>query len=88
MLAKIKGASYICENMSSHLKYLYDNVKVGSSIGIYCSRGGLRSKSIALILSSIGYRVFRLKDGYKAYRAYLRTYFDNLNFQLFLSLWK
>lgn len=82
-LAKLKGASYICENMSLHLDYLYDNLKVGSLVGIYCSRGGLRSKSIALILSEIGYRVFRLKGGYKSYRACIREYFDNLNLKLF-----
>ncbi|AJC87860.1 tRNA 2-selenouridine(34) synthase MnmH [Campylobacter insulaenigrae] len=74
-LAKAKGASYICKNMSFHIKNIYKHYKIGSLIGIYCARGGMRSKSLSLILSEIGYRVIRLEGGYKAYRNYVNHFF-------------
>lgn len=69
--AKILGASYVCENVSRHLLELEKQIKIGSKVLIYCARGGLRSKSFGIILEQIGYRVARLKDGYKGYRAYV-----------------
>jgi tRNA 2-selenouridine synthase len=35
---------------------------------VYCWRGGMRSKIIATLFESLGYKTFQLKDGYKAYR--------------------
>ena len=62
--AKILGARYICQNVASHLERIAKEYKIGSKIGIYCARGGLRSSSIAFILSHIGYQVYRLQGGY------------------------
>ncbi|AQW83184.1 tRNA 2-selenouridine(34) synthase MnmH [Campylobacter pinnipediorum] len=67
-LAKVLGARYVCLNTSEHLPKIYEMAKVGSLVGVYCSRGGMRSNSISQILSMIGYRVERLIDGYKSYR--------------------
>ncbi|AJC84846.1 tRNA 2-selenouridine(34) synthase MnmH [Campylobacter peloridis] len=75
-LAKIKGASYICKNMSYHINTIYNAYKIGSLVGIYCARGGKRSKAIALILAELGYRVVRLEGGYKAYRSYVSAFFQ------------
>ena len=41
------------------------------NIIVYCARGGMRSKIIASLISSIGYNVFQVTDGYKAFRNYL-----------------
>jgi len=38
---------------------------------IYCSRGGMRSGSVVSLLSSLGIRTYRLKDGYKGYRHHI-----------------
>ena len=84
--AKILGAQYICQNVAAHLKTIAKNHKIGSRIGIYCARGGLRSSSIAIILSHIGYQVFRLKRGYKSYRFYVLSYLQNLPHQNFIVL--
>lgn len=40
-------------------------------IVINCLRGGLRSTSLVSLLSSLGFRVYKLKDGYKGYRRYV-----------------
>ncbi len=44
---------------------------------VYCWRGGLRSKTIATLLETEGYRVFQLTGGYKAYRSYVREKLKN-----------
>ena len=84
--AKVLGAAYICHNVSLHLGKLYETYKIGAKIGIYCARGGLRSSSIALILSSIGYQVFKLRSGYKSYRTYVLSYLDTLPHKRFIVL--
>jgi len=84
--AKILGARYICFNVAHHLEEIAKSYKIGSKIGIYCARGGLRSSSIAIILSHIGYQVYRLKGGYKSYRMHVLTYLENLPHHRFILL--
>lgn len=84
--AKILGARYICQNVASHLERIAKEYKIGSKIGIYCARGGLRSSSIAIILSHIGYQVYRLQGGYKQYRFHVLTYLENLPHHRFIVL--
>lgn len=66
--AKVLGASYVCKNASKHLLNLEKSINNGAKIAIYCARGGLRSKSLGTILEQIGYRVWRVENGYKGYR--------------------
>ncbi|KFL35211.1 MULTISPECIES: tRNA 2-selenouridine(34) synthase MnmH [unclassified Sulfurospirillum] len=84
--AKLLGARYICQNVAHHLEHIAKSYKIGSKIGIYCARGGLRSSSIAIILSHIGYQVFRLGGGYKQYRFYVLSYLENLPHYRFIVL--
>ncbi len=46
------------------------------SVRIYCWRGGMRSGSLAWLLSTAGFRVLRLDGGYKAYRHYVLESFE------------
>ena len=84
--AKILGARYICQNVAHHLEDIAKSYQIGSKIGIYCARGGLRSSSIAIILSHIGYQVYRLHGGYKRYRMHVLTYLENLPHHHFILL--
>ena len=43
---------------------------------LYCWRGGMRSNSMALLLSTAGFQVSVLKNGYKAYRQYALSRFE------------
>jgi tRNA 2-selenouridine synthase len=43
---------------------------------VYCWRGGLRSKAVTSILDLAGYRAFQLKDGYKAFRNHVSSFFE------------
>lgn len=45
-------------------------------IGIYCWRGGMRSNSMALLLSTVGMKVSVLEKGYKAYRRWALQQFE------------
>ncbi|MGG7048164.1 MULTISPECIES: tRNA 2-selenouridine(34) synthase MnmH [unclassified Campylobacter] len=69
--AKVLGATYISQNIATHLQQIAQISRVGSMVGIYCARGGMRSSSIAHVLDMIGYRVVRLVGGYKAYREHV-----------------
>jgi tRNA 2-selenouridine synthase len=37
---------------------------------VYCWRGGMRSQILSWLLSMVGFEIFRLKGGYKMYRAF------------------
>lgn len=74
-LAKTKGAAFICANVARRLEDLTQRVRIGAKIGVYCARGGLRSRAVGVILSELGYRVVRLRGGFKAYRAFVNAYF-------------
>lgn len=84
--AKILGARYICQNVAQHLQEIAKKYTIGTKIGIYCARGGLRSSSIAIILSHIGYQVYRLKGGYKSYRLHVLTYLEHIPHNRFILL--
>lgn len=43
---------------------------------VHCWRGGMRSASMAWLLETVGLKVYLLKDGYKAYRNYVLSYFE------------
>ena len=47
-----------------------------NEILMYCWRGGMRSSSLAWLLELAGYKVYVLEGGYKAYRRYVREYFE------------
>jgi len=84
--ARVLGASYICLNSANHLKFINKKHSLGSKIAIYCARGGLRSTSLATILSTTGYRVYKISRGYKEYRQYVLKYLTNFKHQNFIAL--
>ena len=51
----------------------------GRPVLVYCWRGGLRSRSMAILLEMSGYPVVRLLGGYKAFRAVVTGYFDRFS---------
>ncbi len=49
----------------------------GRPILVYCWRGGLRSRTVAVILDLTGYSALQLEGGYKSYRNHVVSYFEN-----------
>lgn len=46
------------------------------NLAIFCWRGGQRSQFMASLLDTMGYPVYRIIGGYKAYRHYVNAYLD------------
>ena len=67
--AKILGASLISENISKFLTKDFSNKPGSWHPLIYCWRGGQRSRSLAIVLNEIGWRVSVLNGGYKNFRS-------------------
>ncbi|MEC9488726.1 MAG: tRNA 2-selenouridine(34) synthase MnmH [Halanaerobium sp.] len=44
---------------------------------LFCWRGGMRSKGLSSILEMMKMPYYRLRDGYKGFRKYIREYLDN-----------
>ncbi|MEW5896588.1 MAG: tRNA 2-selenouridine(34) synthase MnmH [Nanoarchaeota archaeon] len=73
-----RGMEWFPEKIPS----IYSAVKdhKNKNLIVYCARGGMRSGIIASLLDSIGFNVFQVDSGYKAFRNYLVEKLQN--FQL------
>jgi tRNA 2-selenouridine synthase len=49
---------------------------VGEGLLVHCWRGGMRSESVAWLLSLFGYRIYLLNGGYKAFRRWVLAQFE------------
>ncbi len=84
--ARVKGAAYVCKNVAEHLKDFYPEFTPEHRIAVYCARGGMRSSSLSTILSNIGYRIDRVKGGYKTYRNRVIDYLETPDPRRFIVL--
>lgn len=75
--ARREGAKTICENVPEIVDTIDKNASSERPLLLYCWRGGQRSRSLAIILEQIGYNVFRLEGGYKAYRRRVHDFLRN-----------
>jgi tRNA 2-selenouridine synthase len=63
------GAAMVARNIAAHVeREALDKPRDWRPL-VYCWRGGKRSGSLALVLDQIGFRVYVLEGGYKAFRA-------------------
>ena len=65
------GARYSLMNVARHIGQCVSKYPGKSRILVYCFRGGKRSKVWFDVLDTIGYRVEKLKGGWKAYRRWV-----------------
>ena len=60
---------------SEKLPHIYETIKdlegKYDQVVLFCARGGMRSTVIDKLLVSLGAKVYKLRDGYKAYRAFI-----------------
>ena len=71
MKEMVQYARHLFESQSAS-----DGSKVRHALLIHCWRGGMRSESVAWLLSTAGIPSVVLEGGYKAFRTYARTQFD------------
>lgn len=81
--AFLKGLEFVgikmAEMVKQALKYTQND-----KLYLYCWRGGMRSSSVARLLSYTGIDVYLLEGGYKAYRQYVLHYFDTHPYDLYV----
>ncbi len=63
------GAALVAGNIARHIEEQVMPLPKSWQPLIYCWRGGKRSGSLALVLGQIGFRVWLIEGGYKAFRA-------------------
>ncbi|HEY0847079.1 MAG TPA: tRNA 2-selenouridine(34) synthase MnmH [Noviherbaspirillum sp.] len=71
MAAYQLGARYSLMNIARHIETHLSGYGPRSRILVYCFRGGKRSKVWQDVLDTIGFRVERLKGGWKTYRRWV-----------------
>ena len=69
--AKKVGAALVARNIARHIEERFADKPREWQPLVYCWRGGNRSGSMAHILARIGWPVYQLDGGYKAYRAHV-----------------
>ena len=72
--ALLKALDYTGPKLSSFLKTI-NKITRKKELLLYCWRGGMRSNSMAWLFELGGYKTTILKDGYRAYRNYLKEIF-------------
>jgi len=73
-VAIIRGLEIIGPKMAEFIRQA-DKMK-SQSFGLYCWRGGMRSESMAWLLSQYGFETHVLEGGYKAFRNHLIDFFQ------------
>lgn len=72
------GARYSLMNIARHIETHISSYPAKSRILVYCFRGGKRSKVWFDVLDTIGYRVEKLKGGWKTYRRWVNEQLASL----------
>lgn len=70
-VAKWRAMEIVSPKIPQLLQAIRDIVATGAEPVIYCWRGGMRSKAVALFASMVGLPVSRLSGGFKSYRHYV-----------------
>lgn len=76
--AKLRGVDIISPKLPAFIRAISDNYKTKKPLVIYCWRGGLRSEAAVSFAKLAGITVSKLIGGYKAYRNYVRNYFNTI----------
>jgi tRNA 2-selenouridine synthase len=66
--ARREGAALVTRNIGHHLETALAGLPKKSRLLLYCWRGGMRSRSMALVLSAVGWKISLLRGGYRTWR--------------------
>tara|TARA_R110000868_G_scaffold6550_2_gene37003 strand:+ start:79677 stop:80756 length:1080 start_codon:yes stop_codon:yes gene_type:complete len=73
--ARRQGAALVSRNIAHHLENALAGLPQKSHFLLYCWRGGMRSRSMSLVLSAVGWKITLLRGGYRTWR---RSVVDHL----------
>lgn len=77
--ARRRGLELACPRFYAMVDQII-TLSAGRPIVVYCWRGGLRSRSVAMLLGACGTVAWQLTGGYKAFRNHVIEYFEKCNF--------
>lgn len=69
--AKKLGVEAVSRNLPAIYEKITQLEKEYKSLIFFCAKGGMRSSSIVSLLNSLGVNAWKLRGGYKGYRAYI-----------------
>ena len=72
-----KGFDYVAVKLKDMYLQITSLASEYDNIVIYCARGGMRSTSVANMLSAFGMNIYKLEGGYKSYRNYVMNYLES-----------
>lgn len=72
LIARRRGAALVAANISALLSGPLADKDAQFRPVIYCWRGGMRSRSLALVLGQIGWPALIIEGGYRRYRRWVR----------------
>lgn len=73
-----KGFELVAPHITSYIDTAQQQTD-SKELVIYCARGGMRSKSVAMLFDFAGYTIHLIAGGFKAYKAYLREQVEVCN---------
>ena len=74
--AKRLGLELVSPRLSQMVQR-YDQITAkDKKVVLFCWRGGMRSKFVAQLLDMMGFEVYLVEGGYKAYRRHVNAYFN------------
>lgn len=79
--AKLKGVELVSPKIPELIAEVNQLAQEYDNLIIFCSRGGLRSKSLAEFSDLAGIEIYRLEGGYKSYRHYIMNKLENYKFK-------
>ncbi len=78
-IARRKGVDLITPKLQKLIDLMLEKTKNFQNIIFYCSRGGLRSYSMASFYSMVSdKKIYTIERGYKGFRNYILNFFNNL----------
>ncbi|WDV47787.1 tRNA 2-selenouridine(34) synthase MnmH [Clostridiaceae bacterium M8S5] len=77
--AKELGLKYAASRLYDYYMKIKEITGKNKKVAIYCFRGGMRSNSIAQVLSMMGLEVNLIIGGYKSYRKYVSDWLSKYN---------
>jgi len=72
------GARLVTANVARHLGEFFNEKEKGYKPLVYCWRGGMRSNSMASVLTGVGWRTRVLAGGYKGWRSFVMKGLEEL----------
>ncbi len=78
-IARRKGVDIITPKLQKLIDLMVEKTEGYKNIIFYCSRGGLRSYSMASFFSMVSDKnIYTIERGYKGFRNYILNFFENL----------